>query len=430
MSVTIIIPIHNSEKYLRECVESAVSQSFRDLEILCIDGGSTDGSGDIIKDLQKEDNRIVAVYDENTSYGHKMNIGIQRARGTHIAILESDDRMEPDMIETLYKAAETYDADVTDADYCQMVTYKGRELKSMVHKYNDPGRYDRLVDGENREQQNMATSGIWTGLYKKSFLKRHRIRFNESSGASFQDLSFLFLTGLLAEKSYYVKRPLYQYRVDNTKSSVKDEKKIFEIAGECEFLKKELERRGVTEKKYWDMYYMRKYTAFYWNYCRLSQSAGNLFLEAYEKELRRDKDIVSQLEFDPFLYERTFLLLDHKELFMRKAQLRRRRPFLERACKCLDQIRGRKAVVFGAGFLGTRLLDILTQNENQADGICDSSRERQGSTEGGLQVLSVKQAAGRFPEDVYVIASSRHGREMSVQLREEGIPEDNIIIFE
>ena len=90
IKITVLVTVHNSEKYLKQCLESVCKQSFKEIEVLCIDGGSTDTSPEILKAYQRHDSRIRIINDPNTSYGHKINIGIIQARGDYIGILESD----------------------------------------------------------------------------------------------------------------------------------------------------------------------------------------------------------------------------------------------------------------------------------------------------------------------------------------------------
>ena len=97
-------------------------------------------------------------------------------------------------------------------------------------------------------------------------MEKQKILFHTSEGASYQDASFLFLTSILAKNVYHLSIPLYQYRVDNVGSSVKDDRKIFEIIYEMEFLKNDLEKRDIHDQSVWKLYYIRKYNAFYWNY--------------------------------------------------------------------------------------------------------------------------------------------------------------------
>ena len=99
--VSIIVTVHNADKYIRECLDSVVNQTYKDIEIICVDGGSKDLSPEILKEYQARDNRIRIINDINTSYGHKINIGIKEAKGDYVAVIESDDIYENNMVEIL-----------------------------------------------------------------------------------------------------------------------------------------------------------------------------------------------------------------------------------------------------------------------------------------------------------------------------------------
>ena len=431
MEVTIIIPIHNSEKYLEECIQSALLQTFQDLEILCIDGGSTDSSFAIIQDLQKKDNRIKYIYDTNTSYGHKINVGIKRAKGKYVAILESDDRMCSDMIEKLYYIAEKYSADIVDADYYQLFQYKQRETIFTIQKYPVQEIYNKLINCISIEEKNIANNGIWTALYQKEFLLRNNIYLNESKGASYQDTSFMFLTSFLASKVFHLDIPLYQYRVDNTGSSAKDNKKIFEIVGECEFLKSELLKRGIQEEKAWELYCIRKYSAFYWNYCRLSLNGRKMFIDKYLEELKKDINggLINRDMFCDNSYASTFLLIDDKEKFENVVIENDKKIPLAKIYNIWEIIEGRGLVVFGAGTLGTKLINILLQSDKKLQGICDNSKQLQGTVRYGIEIISVEEAVRKFKNMLFLIANIRYGEDMKCQLIKEGIKEADIIVF-
>ncbi len=91
IKISVIMTIHNAEKYIRECMESVLNQTFSEIEVLCIDGGSTDGTPHILKEYAERDLRIRIINDANTSYGHKVNRGIEEAVGEYISVVESDD---------------------------------------------------------------------------------------------------------------------------------------------------------------------------------------------------------------------------------------------------------------------------------------------------------------------------------------------------
>lgn len=430
MQVTVIIPIHNSEKYIRKCVESAQLQTFKDIEILCIDGGSTDRSGEIIEKLQKNDTRIIYVSDPNTSYGHKINVGIAKAKGKYISILESDDRMAPNMVAHLYEIAERYDTDVADSDYCDFFSYKGKEWSSTIHKYSYPKDYEHLLNDIEKDENRIVSNGIWTALYKREFLVQQNIQLNESSGASYQDLSFLFLTSFLAKRVYHMDTPLYQYRVDNVESSVKDDRKIFEIIGECAYLKQELEKRGVHTKEEWKLYYTRKYNAFHWNYCRLSEVSRRLFLDKVIEELKKDLKTqkINREMFAGDMYDRTFLILDDQEEYIKKVDAGMPKLSYLKLIDIVTSIEDRGVVIFGAGIWGIRAVEFLRQNGNMILGICDNEETLHGTIRGGLKISAVEETVAEYPQAFYLIASSKYGEDMKEQLLKEKISEENIAI--
>lgn len=115
--ISVLIPIYNVEKYLGECLESIINQTYSDLEIICINDGSTDNSLSIINKYAKLDDRIVLIDKENSGYGDSMNRGLSIAKGEYISIVESDDFIEKDMLGVLYEKMASYNLDVVKCKY-------------------------------------------------------------------------------------------------------------------------------------------------------------------------------------------------------------------------------------------------------------------------------------------------------------------------
>ena len=115
--VSIVVPIYNVEKYLKDCLESLINQTFKDIEIICVDDGSTDSSGLICDEYAQDDARIKVIHKQNAGYGSAINRGIVEATGKYVAILESDDYAEKTMYEDLYNLAEKYQADLIKCDW-------------------------------------------------------------------------------------------------------------------------------------------------------------------------------------------------------------------------------------------------------------------------------------------------------------------------
>ena len=143
IKISVIVTVHNAEKYLRECLDSVCNQTFGEIEILCIDGGSTDLSPQILEEYIQKDNRIRIINDSNTSYGHKINVGIAQAEGDYIAVLESDDMYMPYMLERLYRVAEKYEPDFVNADYTSFFDVDGKRHELYIDMYQKSS-YDRL----------------------------------------------------------------------------------------------------------------------------------------------------------------------------------------------------------------------------------------------------------------------------------------------
>lgn len=129
-AVSIIVPVYNVEPYLEFCVESLVHQTLRDIEIILVDDGSPDKSGQICDRLAKTDSRIRVIHKENGGLSSARNAGIAAATGDYIGFVDSDDWVEKDMYERLYSLIVEHDADIAD---CDMIETEKREFQSLEH---------------------------------------------------------------------------------------------------------------------------------------------------------------------------------------------------------------------------------------------------------------------------------------------------------
>ena len=107
IKVSIVIPVYNVEKYLEECIESAIKQSLNDIEIICINDGSTDSSLEILKKYEKKYSNIIVISQENKGLSASRNVGIRKAKGKYIYFLDSDDFIDTNSMELCYKECES-----------------------------------------------------------------------------------------------------------------------------------------------------------------------------------------------------------------------------------------------------------------------------------------------------------------------------------
>ncbi|MCM1144084.1 MAG: glycosyltransferase [Blautia sp.] len=220
VKVSIIMPIYNEEKYLRECLESVINQSLKDIEIICINDGSTDSTKDIIDEFARKDKRIKAIHKKNTGNGNTMNCGIETAMGEYIGIVEGDDFIEHEMYEKLYALSQNGTVDVVKGNFWDCYD----ELDGSVTKVVNQERSDlpALSKAESVHQIPGILWGhpsIWSGIYRREFIRKKHIRFKEVKGAGWVDNPFFFDVITAAETIVWTNIPYYNYRKCNQTSS-------------------------------------------------------------------------------------------------------------------------------------------------------------------------------------------------------------------
>lgn len=193
MKLSIIVPVYNAEKYLAQCLDSLVSQTIGDYELILINDGSKDGSAAIMAQYEKRcPQRVKCVTVENGGQGRARNIGLSLARGEYIGFADSDDWVEPDMFQAMYQAAEESRADVAVCDALEFHE-DGAEVYLPMSQFERP---------------EYITTAVWNKLFKKSALEG--IQFPE--GLWYEDLYFVMAVMLRAGKAVKVPRALYHYR--------------------------------------------------------------------------------------------------------------------------------------------------------------------------------------------------------------------------
>ncbi len=276
--VSILVPIYNVEKYLEQCLDSLVNQSLKDIEIICLNDGSTDSSPDIIEKYAKKDKRIVVVTKKNSGYGDSMNKGLQKATGEYIGIVESDDFIELNAFERLYNLAKKFDADIARSNY-----YHFKDNKNKKYSYIDPRDINRIVDPASRTWIFYQAPAIWSAIYKNDFIKKNKIDFLPTPGASYQDTSFNFKVWATTHNAVFTDEAFLHYRLDNESSSVNNPGKIFNVCKEYTEIENYLRKNNLYEK-YAEIMQMAKFGAYYWNIYRLAPELRRDFVSKTKEE--------------------------------------------------------------------------------------------------------------------------------------------------
>jgi len=331
--VSVVVPVHNTGRFITECLDSLCGQSiFNRMEVLCIDS-STDNTFSLVKNYSDRFSNIIAVKDDNTSYGYKINKGISLARGKYLGIVDSDDFVAPDMYEKLLSCIQMQKVDFVKADYSSFINDNGHnKVIENINNLCKISLYSKKINClSNPEVLYCNGVSIWTGLYSVDFLRDKSIKLFESEGASFQDTGFSVLTHVLADSFYYTNEYLYCYRIDNPNSSVKSNKKYNLIKYERDFIDDELKKRDITDKDIIDAVKIDKLRSYRWNYCRLEKEYAQKFFEEISEEIDTDyiqsgfytkvppeyslfQDMILKNKLEKFFRENEFILVSAGKL--------------------------------------------------------------------------------------------------------------------
>lgn len=284
--VSLLVPIYNVEKYLRVCLDSARDQTLKDIEIICINDGSTDGSPEIIREYASKDNRFKIIDKPNSGYGASMNRGLDLAQGKYVGILESDDFFELDALEKLVCAAETNDAQVAKANF--WFYWSVPQEKNEIFELVTEEMSGHVVDPHEETGIFYSKPSIWSAIYRRDFLEKNGIRFLETPGASFQDSAFNFKVWASANRVVFLTDPVLHYRQDNEASSVNSPAKTYCICDEHA----EMDRFLDAHPEYDSLRPIKegiKFDNYMWNYERLVEPLQRKFIKKFSEEFREDK---------------------------------------------------------------------------------------------------------------------------------------------
>ena len=210
--ITVIVPVYNVENYLRKCLDSIIAQTYKNIEIIVVNDGSTDASGQICQEYTQIDNRIVYIEKENGGLSEARNVGLDKMTGSYVTFIDSDDWAELDYVEILYKKIIEYQADISVGNY---YSYNEDEETYYFHIYGD-SYYEKVYDNisifenlyESQEMKSFALISAWGKLYKAKLFDY--LRFEK--GKLGEDGYFNQKMYLSVNKVVYLNKGLYAYR--------------------------------------------------------------------------------------------------------------------------------------------------------------------------------------------------------------------------
>ena len=301
--VSIIVPVYNVKSFLKECLDSILNQTLKDIEVLCGDGGSTDGSLQILREYEKKDNRVKVITRDKSGYGQSVNECMDMARGEYIGIVESDDCVKENMYETLYNVAKANNLDWIRSDI--FLYYSGLpEDEQLVKESITYGKniYNKVLNPQKDIEPFKTGLRTWSGIYKKTFLNLYQIRHHETPGGSYQDVGFYLKTLYDAKRVYFLNKAFYMWRQDNPESSIHyNSKKLVEKSvAEWNLNKQYLSLRKNVTKRMWGSFNYRRYYSYLWT---ISLAEGNDKVEIIKFARKELKNALKNNQIDKTFFD-------------------------------------------------------------------------------------------------------------------------------
>lgn len=220
--LSIIIPVYNVEKYLPKCLGSILEQPFKDLEVICVNDGSTDGSLDVLQKIKKNDDRVVIIDKKNEGSGIARNIGLSTAQGEYVYFIDSDDWLEDDALAKIIAKADELQTDILV--FGGLSYYNGKGQNGAYSKNKLPKKYfGKVVSAKDIKKGIFKfPSTAWTKLYRRSFLIKNEIKFQNIRAG--QDQLPFFHSMITADRIAILPENIYCYQ-KNREGSVTSIKK-------------------------------------------------------------------------------------------------------------------------------------------------------------------------------------------------------------
>lgn len=282
--VSVIVPVYNVEKYLRQCLDTIINQTLKEIEIILIDDGSTDSSLTICKEYTKLDGRIKLIHKENEGLGYTRNKGLQEATGEFVGFIDSDDWIELDMFEKLYQTAVEKKADTCLGNIKgKKLLFEGKEVKQELLPKMIGSKYD------GTDYYGMS---VWRGIYQLDLIKTHNVQFPSERELISEDIIFDIQYYSIAQKVVLIDHKFYYYRENLNSLTKRYRENRFDLYKKL-YLEEERKIRILTIEEEAEE---RLQMVFYWNITNAfrQEMAFFTFKKAYQnmKKIAKDELVV------------------------------------------------------------------------------------------------------------------------------------------
>lgn len=429
VKISIILPSKNVADYIEECLESVQGQTLKEIEILCVDAFSMDGTRDILKWHAEKDARIQIIDDIACSTGYAFNAALKIAKGKYIGIVETDDYVETNMFEILYHFAEEYDLDYVKADFNAFMEIKGKRFFVPTPTFFNEDRkyYNKIFRPREYKNIRIADGYMWKGIYRSSFLKEHQVRMHETKGAAFQDQGFLYRTIYGAERAMYLDRIFYNYRRDNENSSVYSSNMTIKMMNEYHEIEQDIQNGEIDIKGCEEEFFFEKFARYKGVLLNSHPDFWEKPVEKMRKEFQAPFTKGYITRNSGYVYKELVCLLNSVSKY-KNDLLCEKEEFQKYIREVIEYAKDRDIIICCAGVMATGLLCMLERfSSGQVIALTDNNQALWGKEMNGIPIISTTEVK---PTDGYryMIANERNAHVIYAQLIKLGIAHDDIYI--
>ena len=436
--VSIIMPSLNVARYILPCIESVLTQTLTDIEIICIDAGSTDGTAEIIKGYAAADHRIRYLKSTRKSYGYQVNMGIALASGDYVGIVETDDYVVADMFQTLYETALEHHVDIAKSDSLLFFenSHKKRFSEKCFYFWQNPLLYNRVLNPAKHLLLHSIDTNIWSGIYRRDFLLTNNIRLNESPGAAYQDIGFLQQSLCAANSVIYLDKILYCYRRTRPGSSSCDSRRLQFVYQEYDYLF----GGSILNKPSYETHYTAILKRFAEAFC--NETYGTILDLGISEELppmyKKMQNIIDTklkeglLHYDDFSDDyKKKLRLALYDIPQFCSDIYQREDNATQHIKKIMNYVGtfEPCIMFGFGNRCQKLIDDLIKYDVNVVAICDNNHELWKKNYREIPIISPSRGFFLHREAKWVITNKRNTFAITEQLHTIGV-ENILMLFE
>ena len=298
VKVSVVIPVYNVEDFLGECLDSIVNQTLEDIEIICVNDGSTDKSLDILNDYASRDDRFTVIDQENGGHAVATNRGMKLAKGKYLFLMDSDDILELTALEDTYKLAEEKDVDFVLFQAINYYMDTGEYVKKENYSMNALADYvgDRVFNYRDVKDYLFDISVTpWTKLYNREFIERSGASFPE--GLVFEDNVFFWEVLFNAERIVFLRKHLFKRRWYSTSSTTSGGKHFVDSIAVNNLIIKRFMEYGLFEE-YKQYLYNKKIKLVFMRYNRTKDEFKDYFYEKMKEDFTK---MLNHERYDDFI---------------------------------------------------------------------------------------------------------------------------------